>query len=63
MEARRAAGGPKRVRQLRARPLYTFTLSPEAAEMLDAIAAAWGASKSATVERLIREAQRKEARR
>ncbi|MGH7289489.1 MAG: hypothetical protein ACREI8_15875 [Myxococcota bacterium] len=54
---------PKRVRKPRQRPLYTFSLSPEAHEMLEAIAGTWGASLSATVERLIRVERRREARR
>jgi len=63
MSARRGSGTPKRVRAPRERPLFTFSLSPEAVEMLEALAAGWGSSKSAAVERLIREAHRREGRR
>jgi len=64
MSARRGSGtSQKRVRGPRERPLYTFTLSPEAASMLEVIAMSWGSSKSAAVERLIREANRRVNRR
>lgn len=39
----------------RARPMVTITLSRQAIEMLDAMAEAYGQSRSATVERLVRE--------
>ena len=46
--------------QRRTRPLATFTLSPEAVEMLEALAEFHGVSKSATVEMTIRKAARAE---
>ncbi len=41
----------------RTRPAKLLTMSPEAWERLDAIAARAGQSRSATVERLVREAE------
>ena len=40
----------------RHRPMMTVTLSPEAIEMLDSLAAGNGQSKSATIEALVRRA-------
>jgi hypothetical protein len=60
--AARKATTPKRVRAPRGRPLFTFSLSPEASDMLEAIATGWGSSRSAAIERLIREEHRREQR-
>lgn len=40
----------------RHRPMMTVTLSPEAIDMLDSLAAGNGQSKSATIEQLVRRA-------
>jgi len=54
------AGRSRLAAPRRTRPLSTFSLSPEAVELLERVAAVWGASKSATVERLIRQAAKRE---
>ena len=53
-----ASSGPNQKR--RTRPLATFTLSPEAVGLLEALADLHGLSKSATVEMIIRQAARTE---
>lgn len=63
MVAKGTRATPKRIRAKRGRPIATFSLSPEARVMLERIAESWGASLSATIERLIREEARREARR
>ena len=46
-------------RAARKRPLVTLSLSPEAIAILDAIAERTGTTRSAVVERLAREAERR----
>jgi hypothetical protein len=42
---------------VRKRPLRSFSLSPEAFDRIGRLAARWGMTRSATVERLAREAK------
>jgi hypothetical protein len=50
-----ATDTPATKRNPRHRPMVTVTLSPEAIEMLEKLAAANGTSKSALVEALVRQ--------
>ena len=57
---RKGSRGTSANQRVRGRPLATFSLSHEAAEMLEDVAAFYGLTKSATVEFLIRQAVRRE---